>query len=113
LIKLKLNISILTPVFQNGPSDERPRIARNSVVSRHNSTSDRDLNELRAYQLTNRSARKIPYVDKPSGYSLFAYELFPAPKSWAEQTCNLVSYNQHAKGGHFAVRIILVAASVA
>lgn len=43
------------------------------------------------------------FVDKPSGFSFFPKELAPSPKSWVQATCNLVSYNQHASGGHFAV----------
>ncbi|KAK3701225.1 hypothetical protein LTR37_015604 [Vermiconidia calcicola] len=52
--------------------------------------------------LQSRTARDTPYVEKPSGYSLFQYELFPIPKSWAATSCNLVSYAQHENGGHFA-----------
>lgn len=46
---------------------------------------------------------KLPYIDKPTGYSLFAHEIVPIPESWAAKTCNLVSFNQHDRGGHFAV----------
>lgn len=45
---------------------------------------------------------KLPYVEKPSGYSAFANEIVPAPKSWAVKSCNLVSFHQHERGGHFA-----------
>jgi len=44
---------------------------------------------------------KLPYIEKPSGYSFFANEIVPIPKSWAVKTCNLVSYNEHEHGGHF------------
>lgn len=44
-----------------------------------------------------------PYIQKPCGYSLFANEIIPVPKRWAAMTCNLVSFNEHAHGGHFAV----------
>ena len=58
---------------------------------------------LTSSQLQKRTGRGIPFVDKPSGYSLFPCELFPVPKSWAATTCNLVTYHQHEHGGHFAV----------
>ncbi len=39
----------------------------------------------------------------PVGVSTFADEIYRAPRSWAEQAYpNLVSYNQHDRGGHFA-----------
>lgn len=35
--------------------------------------------------------------------STFADEIYRVPRSWAEQAYpNLVSYNQHDRGGHFA-----------
>ncbi|EMC97765.1 hypothetical protein BAUCODRAFT_31760 [Baudoinia panamericana UAMH 10762] len=43
------------------------------------------------------------HISKPSGYSFFHMELAPTPKSWAETYANIVTYNQHSKGGHFAV----------
>ncbi|KAM5349499.1 hypothetical protein ACJ41O_006004 [Fusarium nematophilum] len=66
-----------------GNPDEKPKIARTSVA-------------------TTLKQIQLPYVEKPSGYSLFAHEILPVPKSWAAQTCNLVSYNEHEHGGHFA-----------
>ncbi|KAJ4328123.1 hypothetical protein N0V84_001492 [Fusarium piperis] len=65
-----------------GNPDETPKIARISV-------------------LTNLTHVQLPYVAKPCGYSLFAHEVFPVPKSWAAKTCNLVYFNQHEHGGHF------------
>lgn len=47
------------------------------------------------------SAMKVPYVQKPTGYSLFAGEIVPVPRTWAEKTCNLVYFNRHESGGHF------------
>ena len=61
-------------------ADEKPRTLRTSAIT----------------------LPKLPYVDKPSGYSSFAYEIFTVPKSWAVMTCNVVSYNEHEHGGHFA-----------
>ena len=65
-----------------GCADEEPKIARMSVVSKL-------------------KALKLPYVTKPCGYSLFAHEIVPVPKSWATKSCNLVFFNQHDRGGHF------------
>lgn len=47
-----------------------------------------------------------PYIQKPCGYSLFAHEIVPVPQRWAAMTCNLVSFNEHSQGGHFAVRVL-------
>jgi pimeloyl-ACP methyl ester carboxylesterase len=42
-------------------------------------------------------------VTIPVGVSTFADEIYRVPRSWAEQAYpNLVSYNQHDRGGHFA-----------
>jgi pimeloyl-ACP methyl ester carboxylesterase len=42
-------------------------------------------------------------VTIPVGVSTFADEIYRAPRSWAEQAySNLVYYNQHDRGGHFA-----------
>ncbi|KAH7401259.1 epoxide hydrolase-like protein [Pyrenochaeta sp. MPI-SDFR-AT-0127] len=49
-----------------------------------------------------REVIELRYVDKPVGYSYFPYELAPIPKSWAAKTGNLVSFNSHDHGGHFA-----------
>lgn len=54
-------------------------------------------------QITKPSALRLPYIEKPCGYSMFAHEIVPVPKRWAAMTCNLVSFNQHERGGHFAV----------
>ena len=51
---------------------------------------------------------KLPFfsvkgVKVPVGVSTFADEIYRVPRSWAEQAYpNLVSYNQHDRGGHFA-----------
>jgi pimeloyl-ACP methyl ester carboxylesterase len=42
-------------------------------------------------------------VTVPVGVSTFADEIYRVPRSWAEQAYpNLVYYNQHDRGGHFA-----------
>ncbi|KAK2601880.1 hypothetical protein QQS21_004567 [Conoideocrella luteorostrata] len=62
---------------------DTPKIARISVVA-------------------NMSALKLPYVEKPSGYSCFAHNILPVSKRWAAMSCNLVSFKKHDHGGHFA-----------
>ena len=42
-------------------------------------------------------------VSIPVAVSVFPDELYPAPRSWTEQAYpNLIFYNKHDKGGHFA-----------
>ncbi|KAL8291281.1 hypothetical protein RQP46_002259 [Phenoliferia psychrophenolica] len=42
------------------------------------------------------------YINKPTGFSSFAKEIAPTPRRWAAQSCDLVFYRYHDKGGHFA-----------
>lgn len=42
------------------------------------------------------------YITKPIGFSFFPKELFPGIKSALEKGGNIVAYEQHPKGGHFA-----------
>jgi pimeloyl-ACP methyl ester carboxylesterase len=45
----------------------------------------------------------VKNVTVPVGVSVFPDELYPAPRSWAEQAYpNLVYFNEHDIGGHFA-----------
>lgn len=44
-------------------------------------------------------------IRKPTGYSLFPKEIHAAPKSWAETQCDLVHFERHERGGHFAVSV--------
>lgn len=46
--------------------------------------------------------QKNLYVSKPMGYSYFAWELAPVPRSWAETSGELVWFKAHERGGHFA-----------
>ncbi|KAI1733656.1 Alpha/Beta hydrolase protein [Xylaria scruposa] len=42
-------------------------------------------------------------MEKPLGYSLFAYDLCVLPKPWAEEIYpNLTLFKAHSEGGHFA-----------
>ena len=79
-------------------------------------TRDDILDNITLFWLTNTgvsSARlywenKLPFfavkgVKVPVGVSTFADEIYRVPRSWAEQAYpNLVHYNQHDRGGHFA-----------
>ncbi|MGH3020166.1 MAG: epoxide hydrolase, partial [Gaiellaceae bacterium] len=79
-------------------------------------TRDDILDNITLFWLTNTgvsSARlywesKLPFfavkgVKVPVGVSTFADEIYRVPRSWAEQAYpNLVYYNQHDRGGHFA-----------
>jgi len=45
----------------------------------------------------------IKGVELPVGVTVFPDELYPAPRSWAEQAYpNLIHFNEVAEGGHFA-----------
>lgn len=41
-------------------------------------------------------------IEKPLGYSWHPQELAPVPKDWVATTGNLVWYQGHKEGGHFA-----------
>lgn len=60
----------------------------------------RSLHPYRA--IFNFLAEDQPYLSKPTGYSWFAYELSPGIKAGVEKVCNLVTYKEHERGGHFA-----------
>jgi hypothetical protein len=79
-------------------------------------TRDDILDNITLYWLTNTgvSSARLSWENKggfftakgvtiPVGVSTFADELYRVPRSWAEQAYpNLVYYNQHDRGGHFA-----------
>ena len=79
-------------------------------------TRDDILDNITLFWLTNTGVsstrlyweNKLPFfsvkgVKIPVGVSTFADELYRVPRSWAEQAYpNLVYYNQHDRGGHFA-----------
>ncbi|KAJ6445435.1 IQ calmodulin-binding motif [Purpureocillium lavendulum] len=58
--------------------------------------------ELIVSQITGMNAIKLPYIEKPCGYSMFADEILAVPRSWATKSCNLVTFKHHDRGGHFA-----------
>ncbi|KAL8876626.1 MAG: hypothetical protein Q9192_008831, partial [Flavoplaca navasiana] len=58
---------------------------------------------LHMYRENDASQRQeIPYESTPTGVSAFAGELEMVPRSWAEGTANIVFWQEHKKGGHFA-----------
>lgn len=42
------------------------------------------------------------YIKAPTGMSMFAKELTPVPRAWAETLNNIVFWRAHTSGGHFA-----------
>ncbi|ORY82632.1 Alpha/Beta hydrolase protein [Protomyces lactucae-debilis] len=42
------------------------------------------------------------YISLPVGISLFPKEIYKMPRAWANKWANIVSYDVHDKGGHFA-----------
>ncbi|KAF3002630.1 hypothetical protein E8E13_009034 [Curvularia kusanoi] len=61
------------------------------------------LTSLQPYrQLHGQSQISLKHISKPVGFSFFPYELFPGIKYLLEKNANLVTYEQHERGGHFA-----------
>lgn len=102
-----LKLSSADDVLQNSPHMGKPALASSKMVciQCQDFLPCRGRKLLKLVQWANRRDpnQPIPKMEKPTGYSLFRYELMATPKSWAEKTHNLVSYNQHERGGHFAV----------
>lgn len=40
-------------------------------------------------------------ITVPTGVALFAADILPPPKSWAEKNLNIVHWNEIPCGGHF------------
>jgi pimeloyl-ACP methyl ester carboxylesterase len=57
----------------------------------------------RLYWENKHSFFEVKHVAIPVAVSAFPDELYPVPRSWAEQAYpNLIYYKKHDKGGHFA-----------
>jgi pimeloyl-ACP methyl ester carboxylesterase len=57
----------------------------------------------RLYWESNLAFFDVKGVELPVGVTVFPDELYPAPRSWAEQAYpNLIHYNRAEAGGHFA-----------
>ena len=112
-------IDLAAFMLDHGDGTGQPGLVKEVVEGRlQNSDLTRDdlLDNITHYWLTNTgvsSARlywenKLAFftakgVTVPVGVSAFADELYRVPRSWAEQAYpNLVHYNQHDRGGHFA-----------
>ncbi|KAH6857668.1 epoxide hydrolase-like protein [Alternaria alternata] len=53
-------------------------------------------------QLFGPKRLRYQHTSTPIGVSIFPYELLPGIKSLIEKECNVVFYNVHDRGGHFA-----------
>ena len=49
-----------------------------------------------------RPGKPLTYIDVPTGGAIFPAELFATPRSWAENSYNIVSWTMMPRGGHFA-----------
>jgi pimeloyl-ACP methyl ester carboxylesterase len=114
-------IDLAAFMLDHGDGTGQPGLVKEVVEGRlQNSDLTRDdlLDNITHYWLTNTgvsSARlywenKLAFftakgVTVPVGVSVFADELYRVPRSWAEQAYpNLVYFNEHSRGGHFAAR---------
>ena len=102
----------------HGDGTGQPGLIGHVVQGKHAGGLTRDdvLDNITLYWLTNTavsSARlywenKVPTflavnVSVPTAISVFPYERYQAPRSWAERAYhNLIYYNQLDRGGHFA-----------
>ena len=48
------------------------------------------------------TSRPMGRVEVPTGVAVFPYELFIAPRKWAEASYNLTHWTEMPRGGHFA-----------
>jgi hypothetical protein len=113
-------IDLAAFMLDHGDGSGQPGLVQQVLEERLEKPSDltRDdiLDNITLFWLTNTgvsSARlywenKLPFfaakgVKVPVGVSTFADEIYRVPRSWAERAYpNLVSYNRHDRGGHFA-----------
>jgi pimeloyl-ACP methyl ester carboxylesterase len=112
-------IDLAAFMLDHGDGTGQPGLVKEVVEGRlQNSdlTQDDLLDNITHYWLTNTGVSSsrlywdykgtffaVKNVTVPVGVSVFADELYRVPRSWAEQAYpNLVYYNQHDRGGHFA-----------
>ncbi|WP_200216332.1 epoxide hydrolase family protein [Micromonospora coerulea] len=113
-------IDLAAFMLDHGDGSGQPGIVQQVLEGRLRKPSDltRDdiLDNITLFWLTNSgvsSARlywenKLPFfaakgVTIPVGVSIFPDEIYRAPRSWTERAYpNLVHYNRHDRGGHFA-----------
>ncbi|PSN61440.1 epoxide hydrolase-like protein [Corynespora cassiicola Philippines] len=60
------------------------------------------LTSLHPYRQLHGAGVSLTYIEKPVGFSFFPYELFPGIKHVLDKNANIVTYEQHESGGHFA-----------
>ena len=86
-------VGVLRRLFVFEPDDEGPRAIVNPAVAERGEETAID----------EEGCLSLQGVKVPVGVSTFADELYRAPRSWAERAYpNLVYYNRHDRGGHFA-----------
>ena len=49
-----------------------------------------------------RPTKPMAYIDVPTGAAIFPAELFVTPRSWAENSYDIVHWTVMPRGGHFA-----------
>jgi pimeloyl-ACP methyl ester carboxylesterase len=113
-------IDLAAFILDHGDGAGQPGIVQHVLENRLEKPSDltRDdiLDNITLFWLTNTGVSSLRLywefkggfftskgVTIPVGVSTFADEIYRVPRSWAEKAySNLVSYNQHDRGGHFA-----------
>jgi pimeloyl-ACP methyl ester carboxylesterase len=113
-------IALAAFMLDHGDGSGQPGLVQQVLERRLQKPSDltRDdiLDNITLFWLTNTGVsstrlyweNKLPFfsvkgVTVPVGVSTFVDEIYRAPRSWAEQAYpNLVTYNRHEQGGHFA-----------
>jgi pimeloyl-ACP methyl ester carboxylesterase len=111
-------IDLAAFMLDHGDGSGQPGLVKQVLEGRLQSDLTRDdlLDNITLYWLTNTgvSAARLYWENKvtffaaknvtvPVGVSVFPDELYPVPRSWAEQAFpNLVHYNELDRGGHFA-----------
>jgi len=112
-------IDLAAFMLDHGDGSGQPGLVTGVLEGRHDSDLTRDdlLDNITLYWLTNTgvSAARLYWENKadffdaknitiPFAISVFPYELYQAPRSWAERAYphNLIRYSQLDRGGHFA-----------
>jgi pimeloyl-ACP methyl ester carboxylesterase len=111
-------IDLAAFMLDHGDGTGQPGLVKQALEGRLQNDLTRDdvLDNITHYWLTNTGVSSsrlyweyegtffaVKNVKIPVGVSVFADELYRVPRSWAEQAYpNLVYYNQHDRGGHFA-----------
>lgn len=63
----------------------------------------RPVTALHTYRENDATKREnMQFENTPTGVSAFAGEMEMVPRSWAENTANIIFWREHEQGGHFA-----------